>query len=151
MWVVGEQAGEVHARQGRWLGRVLGGRLATARWLPKRAIVRFHSDSDGSGDRLEEPDKAPRYEFRDDSTYVVYGRTEKLYDAKYATDPKADPATLDLDPPSNAVGGTIRGIYKVDGDGDVLTFCWTVSDKVRPRKFESTDDSHIIVFRRIKK
>jgi hypothetical protein len=41
MRVVGEQPGEVHARQGRWLGRLLGTRLAPAAWLPALAVVRF--------------------------------------------------------------------------------------------------------------
>jgi hypothetical protein len=47
MRVVGEQAGEIHARQGFWLSRALGPRLTPARWLPALAVVRFQSASDG--------------------------------------------------------------------------------------------------------
>lgn len=47
MRVVGEQPGEVHARQGRWLGRVLGPRLAPAGWLPALAVVRFERGEPG--------------------------------------------------------------------------------------------------------
>jgi hypothetical protein len=44
MRVVGEQAGEVHARQGWWLVRVFGGRLSPPGWLPKRAVVKLRPD-----------------------------------------------------------------------------------------------------------
>ena len=47
MWVVGEQGGEVHARQGRWPARVLGPRLSPAGWLPALAVVRFESGDGG--------------------------------------------------------------------------------------------------------
>jgi hypothetical protein len=41
MRVVGEQTGEVHARQGWWPARVLGGRWSPPGWLPKRAVVKL--------------------------------------------------------------------------------------------------------------
>lgn len=44
MRVVGEQSGEIHARQGWWLGRVLGPRLVPAGWLPALAVVRFERE-----------------------------------------------------------------------------------------------------------
>ncbi len=47
MRVVGEQLGEVHARQGRWLARLFGSRLSPAGWLPALAVVRFESGGDG--------------------------------------------------------------------------------------------------------
>ena len=47
MRVVGEQAGEVHARQGRWAARVLGPRLSPAGWLPALAVVRFETGGGG--------------------------------------------------------------------------------------------------------
>jgi hypothetical protein len=61
MWVVGEQPGEIHVRQGRWPGRVLGGRLAVAAWLPKRAVVRLRSDGGESDVRasIEEAAAGP--------------------------------------------------------------------------------------------
>ncbi len=47
MRVVGEQPGEIHARQGRWPARILGPRLSPAGWLPALAVVRFESGSSG--------------------------------------------------------------------------------------------------------
>jgi len=44
MRVVGEQPGEVHARQGWWPARVFGGRLSPAGWLPKRALVKLRPE-----------------------------------------------------------------------------------------------------------
>jgi len=41
MRVVGEQAGEVHARRGGWPARAVGGRWSPPGWLPKRAVVRL--------------------------------------------------------------------------------------------------------------
>ena len=51
MWVVGEQPGEVHARQGRWPARVIGPRLSPAGWLPALAVVRFESGDGGTAIR----------------------------------------------------------------------------------------------------
>jgi hypothetical protein len=47
MWVVGEQRGEVHARQGWWLARILGPGLSPAGWLPALAVIRFESGDGG--------------------------------------------------------------------------------------------------------
>lgn len=41
MRIIGEQAGEVHARQGSaFLTRIFGARLALSRWLPKLIFVK---------------------------------------------------------------------------------------------------------------
>jgi hypothetical protein len=48
MWVIGEQAGEMHVRQGSaLLARLLGGWLSRSSWLPKRAIVKLDSADHG--------------------------------------------------------------------------------------------------------
>jgi hypothetical protein len=47
MWVVGEQRGEVHARQGWWPARILGTGLSPAGWLPALAVVRLESGDGG--------------------------------------------------------------------------------------------------------
>ena len=37
-----------------------------------------------------------------------------------------------------------RGIYKIEGD--TITYCWATSkDKPRPKKFESTPDSGVVL------
>ena len=52
MWVVGEQDGEVHARQGWWPARLLGPRLTPSAWLPKLAVVRLQDVSGGVAVRV---------------------------------------------------------------------------------------------------
>ncbi len=53
MRVIGEQAGEMHVRQGfAWLARLLGARLAPPRWLPKRATVKLHQAGGGVAVRV---------------------------------------------------------------------------------------------------
>lgn len=48
MQVIGEQEGEVHARQGSpWLTRLFGTRLARPKWLPKRAFVKLKQADNG--------------------------------------------------------------------------------------------------------
>ncbi len=48
MWVIGQQAGEMHVRQGSaLLARLFGGWLLPSRWLPKRAIVKLDSAQHG--------------------------------------------------------------------------------------------------------
>jgi hypothetical protein len=59
MRVVGEQTGEVHARQGSWLGRVLGPRLSPAGWLPALAVVRFKTGDGGVEVRATIGDASP--------------------------------------------------------------------------------------------
>jgi hypothetical protein len=46
MRVIGEQAGEIHLRQGSWLARVFGP-LAPSAWLSKRAVVKFAQTEEG--------------------------------------------------------------------------------------------------------
>jgi hypothetical protein len=48
MRIIGEQAGEVHARQGSaLLTQFFGARLALARWLPKLAFVKLKNADKG--------------------------------------------------------------------------------------------------------
>ena len=51
MRVIGEQAGEVHVRQGWWLARLFGP-LAPAAWLAKRAVVKFAQTEEGVAVRV---------------------------------------------------------------------------------------------------
>ena len=59
MRVVGEQPGEVHARQGWWPARVFGGRLSPPAWLPKRAVVKLRADGGGVAVRASIEESSP--------------------------------------------------------------------------------------------
>jgi hypothetical protein len=74
MWVTGQQAGEVHARQGSWLGRVLGGRLSPAKWLPKMAVVKLNPGDSGV---------AVRARIEDAAGAALTGRTADKYRAYF--------------------------------------------------------------------
>jgi len=59
MRVVGEQAGEVHARQGSpWLARLFGVRWSRPGWLPKRAFVKLKRGEKGVTVRAEIEDSS---------------------------------------------------------------------------------------------
>ena len=51
MRVIGEQAGEVHVRQGWWPARALGP-FAPAAWLAKRAVVKLAPTDEGVAVRV---------------------------------------------------------------------------------------------------
>jgi hypothetical protein len=73
MRVIGEQPGEVHARQGSWLARVFGP-LARSSWLPKRAVVKLAQTEDGVAVRIsiEEASSARRLSARRMEKYHAY-------------------------------------------------------------------------------
>jgi hypothetical protein len=60
MRVVGEQAGEVYARHGWWAAHVVGGGLAPAAWLPKRAVVKLRPGDGGVMVRASIEGSSPR-------------------------------------------------------------------------------------------
>jgi hypothetical protein len=63
MWVIGEQPGEVHVRQGwSFLTRLFGGRLALPRWLAKRAVVKLSSTKEGVAVRASIEESSPAAE-----------------------------------------------------------------------------------------
>ena len=77
--------------------------------------------------------------FTADGKFLVReGKRERAEEGTYKADAKKDPAEIDIMPLSEKAGrGTIRGIFKVEGD--TLTLCFTVGkdDASRPAKFES--------------
>ncbi len=85
MRVTGEQAGEVHARRGGRLARVFGTRLARARWLPYRAVVKFQPGDGGVAVRVsvEESSGGVRLSPRLTDKY-------RGHFARWVTDLKAD-------------------------------------------------------------
>ncbi|HVK12692.1 MAG TPA: TIGR03067 domain-containing protein [Gemmataceae bacterium] len=81
------------------------------------------------------PSKANRnrWVFRADGTRAIFDTTKELARGTYATDPKANPATLDLDP--GPADGVYPCIYRLDGDTLTLNVGWQKSE--RPAAFES--------------
>jgi hypothetical protein len=60
MRVIGEQAGEMHVRQGfPWLTRVTRGWLTPSRWLPKRAVVKLNPAEGGVALRASIEEASP--------------------------------------------------------------------------------------------
>jgi len=82
-----------------------------------------------------------------DGKFIVReGKREQAEQGTYKTDTKKDPAEIDIMPPSEKAGrGTIRGIFKIEGD--TLTLCVTggKDDGDRPAKFESPEGSQVML------
>jgi uncharacterized protein (TIGR03067 family) len=92
-----------------------------------------------------------RFVFDADGTYTVFRGGRKQYEHEYGTNPKTDPAGMDLERVLSGERGTHEAIYKVAGD--TLTICWAIRQTPRPTKFESTADSKTVlwVFQRVKR
>jgi uncharacterized protein (TIGR03067 family) len=66
-------------------------------------------------------------------------------------DASKKPMTIDLSGKGKGkgLGGSFRGIIKLEGD--VLTFCRVPASQPYPTKFESSDTTTLIVWKRVKK
>lgn len=116
--------------------------------------VRTESTFKGRKLRDDPPESVAGFVFAGGGTYDAFRGSERLFDGYgngYATDPKADPPTIDLELPWTAVGDTVRGIYRVDGD--TLTMCLAVGNYPRPTRFASTEEAGtaLWVLQRVKK
>jgi uncharacterized protein (TIGR03067 family) len=78
------------------------------------------------------------------------GNQAKAEEGTYKTDPKKDPAEIDLVPPQTEKGPPASGIYKFEKD--TLILCIAMGTD-RPKKFESPEGSEImlITLSRVKK
>jgi uncharacterized protein (TIGR03067 family) len=90
-----------------------------------------------------------RWVFHADGTRQILNGDKTIASGTYAIDPKADPASIDLDP--GAASGVYPCIYRLDGDTLTVNVGWQKSD--RPTKFESAPGSQctLYVFKRVKK
>jgi uncharacterized protein (TIGR03067 family) len=101
------------------------------------------------------PEGGVHLTFTADGKFLVReGKREQAEQGTYKTDAKKDPAEIDILPPAEkAERGSLRAIYKLDGD--TLTLCFTTGkeDAERPTKFESPEGSRIrlMTLKRVKK
>ena len=99
-------------------------------------------------------DEPLHYHFTADGKWTMSRRDRKVGGdgRRFAFDPKANPATIDLDPnPGGENNQVIPGIYKVERD--TLTVCLAQTSRAtRPTSFEATDGSGTVlyVFKRMK-
>jgi uncharacterized protein (TIGR03067 family) len=90
-----------------------------------------------------------RWVFNPDGTRAIFDTTKEIASGTYTTDPKANPATVDLDPGS--ASGVYPCIYRIDGDTLTINVGWQKSE--RPTAFESPAGSMctLYVMKRLKK
>jgi uncharacterized protein (TIGR03067 family) len=84
-----------------------------------------------------------------DGKILTVGKKEEV---DYKLDAKTDPPSIDLIPPKAAKEGSLRGIYKLEGD--TLIICFPKGGRIeRPKKFESPADTQIVLMtlKRVKK
>jgi uncharacterized protein (TIGR03067 family) len=71
-----------------------------------------------------------------------------LFDSTYSIDTQPEPKHIEMMGIGELAGKTAKGIYVLDQN--LLTMCYTMPGKERPKAFESTEGSeaHLIVWRR---
>jgi uncharacterized protein (TIGR03067 family) len=107
---------------------------------PPKVEGEWVAESYVRGGKEEGALKGRVFRFADGRVEIV-GLREEL---TYATDPKPDPAHIDLTTVGRPKEETIRGIYKRDGDTLVICFPKTGAGD-RPAKFESPAGSDIVL------
>jgi uncharacterized protein (TIGR03067 family) len=107
-------------------------------WVGEKAMA--------GGKELPIPDGGVGFTFTDDGKVIIReGMREKSDTGTYKTDPKKDPAEIDLMPPAEKKDPPVYGIYKIDGDTMTLAFTRGKPGGGRPAKFESAEGSDVIV------
>jgi uncharacterized protein (TIGR03067 family) len=113
------------------------------KWVPESAI---------QGGKPDNPPPGTAIEFTADGKFIATeGPAGKPEEGTYKTDPKKDPAEIDLtEPGGGGRGGPILGIYMLDGDTMTLVISM---EGTRPTAFESPAGSKVmlIVLKRVKK
>ena len=101
------------------------------------------------GGRDAPPKTEIRWVFSADGERSIINNGQRYVQGRYTTDPKALPATLDLDP-DKGPANSYACIYKIDGDTLTLNLGWQMAE--RPSSFKSPAGSKctLYVFRRVK-
>jgi uncharacterized protein (TIGR03067 family) len=82
----------------------------------------------------------------DGKVLVREGKREKAEEATYKVDATKDPAEIDILPPADkAARGTVRGIFKIDGDTLTLCYARGKGEADRPTKFDSPEGSRVML------
>ncbi len=99
------------------------------------------------GEKVPKDNLAAKVTFAKDTVTVPAGPTEKFVMA-YKIDPKATPATIDMDIKDGPVKeGKAIGIIAFEGDELKLCYVPVMDDKTkRPTKFESTKENGAFYF-----
>jgi uncharacterized protein (TIGR03067 family) len=103
-------------------------------WVPESGTV---------GGKADRPPPGTTFEFTADGTLLIAAEVNpKPEVTSYTTDPKKEPAEIDVVGPGGKKEPPILGIYKIDGD--TLTLAMS-KDGTRPTKFESPAGSRVMV------
>jgi uncharacterized protein (TIGR03067 family) len=104
------------------------------RWVPENASV---------GGKNDPPPPGTTFEFTADGKFLmITDGNARPETSSYTTDPKKEPAEIDLDGPGGKKDPPILGIFKTDGD--TLTLAMS-KDGTRPTKFESPAGSRVMI------
>ena len=109
-------------------------------WTAEGAVSRGKPDN---------PPPGTTWTFAADGKSVLrIGGGKEMVEGTYKTDPKKDPAEIDITPGIKKEG-TMRGIYKVEGD--TLTLC-LADEEERPKAFDAPAGAKriVITFKRVK-
>jgi uncharacterized protein (TIGR03067 family) len=115
-------------------------------WVGEKAVA--------GGKEQPVPAGGIHFTFMADGKLVVKeGAKEKSDTGTYKTDPKKDPAEIDIISPEEKKEPTVQGIFKVDGDTLTLCFGRGKAGPARPTKFEAPEgsDAIVITLKRVKK